>query len=110
MGIVLDPAFGGRYTYTFEQLDGALTRLLLGCLLMREHCLRDLEAGLQHRVEGALRILKDHRDVPSANVANLLIADLHQVLVAEQDLATHDLAWIRHQAEERQRRHRLPAA
>ena len=109
MRIVLDPALRGGDAHALQKLDRALASLLLGRLLVREHRLGDLKAGLQDRVERALGILEDHRDVAAANVADLLVAQLQQVLVAKQHLAADHLARVRHQPEQRQRRHRLAA-
>jgi hypothetical protein len=77
---------------------------------MGEHRLVHLKAGAQNGIERALRILKDHRDVATADLTDLLAGQLQQVLVVEQDLAANDPAGVRHEPQDRKRGHRFAAA
>src|ERR1700674_5250914 len=77
---------------------------------MRQHRLVNLEAGAQNRIERALWVLEDHRDVTPADLTNFLIGDLEKILIAKQDLASHDAAWLRHQPQQRKCSHGFSAA
>src|SRR5262249_39662954 len=68
-----------------------------------------LESDAQHRVERAERILEDHRDVAPADLTEIIGFELEQVLVAEDDLAAHDLAGFLHETEDRHRGDALAA-
>src|SRR5258706_15796701 len=66
--------------------------------------LDDLLLDTQHWIQARNRILKDHRDLPTANLAQLILAQLQQILVEEHDRALFDLGrWHRQQAQDRER-------
>ena len=75
-----------------------------------QHRLVDLKAGAQDRVERALRVLEDHRDVAPAHLTDLVIGELEQVLVLEEHLAPHHPTRLRHEAQQREGCHRLAAS
>ena len=52
---------------------------------------RDLATNRQHRVERCHRILEDHGDPVAADVAELVLAHLQQILTVKPHLAIHDL-------------------
>ena len=71
----------------------------------------DLRADGERRIERGHRLLKDHGNVPAANLLHLTLALLEQILTLEEDLAADNLARRRRdQAENRQRSHALAAA
>ena len=108
MGEVFVTALGGRDPHLLEQLERPRSRLVLG-LAVRKHRLVDLEPSAQHRVQRALRVLEDHRDVAPSNLPDLLARELEEVLVAEQHLAPDNAARLGHQPQQRQGGHRLAA-
>ena len=58
--------------------------------VVRHHRLGDLVADRQHRVQRRHRVLEDHRHVAAADLAELLLRQLQQVLALEDRLALRD--------------------
>jgi len=106
----MDPCFGGGDPHLLEQRDRPFQGILGLHVAVRLDRLLDLKAHLEDRIQAAERVLKDHRDVLAANVADLLAAHLQQVIAAEQDLAAHDPARFVDQAQDGQGGHALAAA
>ncbi len=80
-----------------QELDRSLERGAPIDLLMKADRLRDLVADAMHRVERGHRLLKDHRDLVAADVADLLLGNRQQVfddagLAPQPDLAADDRA------------------
>ena len=72
--------------------------------------LGDLATDRHRRVERGHRVLEDHADVVAADLADLLLADRHEVAAVQSDLAAGDEPAPRQQAHDRHRGHRLAAA
>ena len=89
-----------------QHRDHALLRLLVGEPLVGDHRLLDLEPNAKDRVERGHRVLEDHRDLVAAELPDLVIRHLQHVLLSKQDPAA-DLARLGHEAQQRERRHRL---
>ena len=70
-----------------EHVDRACERVLRGHVLMSLDRFCDLLAHLVQRMERRHWILEDHADLGTADAAELVGAELQQVLAAEQDLA-----------------------
>mmetsp|Transcript_260 Transcript_260/g.402 ORF Transcript_260/g.402 Transcript_260/m.402 type:complete len:233 (+) Transcript_260:238-936(+) len=100
--IILKPPFRVGNAHKLQQFDRAATRGLLVQPHVLAQRLHQLETDVEHRVEGGHRILEHHPDPGAANGAQLVFTDLHQVAVAEQNLALADLGGRhRQQADER---------
>src|ERR1700730_8680738 len=82
-------------------VDPTMRDVVPGDLVVRAHRLVDLKADAQHRVQRAERVLEDHRDVAPADVAQLLVVELEQILALEHDLAVNHLARPLDETEER---------
>ena len=106
---VLDSRLCGWYPHLLQQVDSAGMGLGLRAAV-GQHRLVDLKAGAEDRVERALRVLEDHRDIAPAYLADLVIGELQQVLVLEEDLAPHHPTRLRHEAQQREGCHRLAAS
>src|SRR6266699_3354716 len=52
----------------------------------------DLLADREDRVQRGHRLLKDHRDLVAADVANLFVVELDEVVAVEDDLTRYDAA------------------
>ena len=82
-----------------QQVDGALTALLLGhARLVQQQHFGDLLADGHRRVEGGQRILEDHGDFRAANLHQLFFRQVGDVAPVEDDLAGIDFAARRQQA------------
>jgi hypothetical protein len=77
--VAVDPLARPRDAHPFEQLHGALQRLLLGQPLVLLDLLDDLLADLLHRVQRGHRVLEDHGDLGAAHPAQLLLAGADQL-------------------------------
>ena len=111
MRVVAHATFSVRDADHFEELDGALKSCGGVHLQVQLKRFRQLPANGQHRVERRHRLLKDHRNLVAADVADFVLVDLEQVLAFEDHFAAYDLAWRRgDQAQNRQRAHALAAA
>jgi hypothetical protein len=84
--VVVDAALGPRDADQAQQLDGAVARVLLGLLLVRQDHLGDLGAHLVERVQARERVLEDHRDLLAADLPDLVAVHLEQVVALEQGL------------------------
>src|SRR6202022_1934142 len=87
--VVTDPLPGGWDADLLHQAHGPTLGVTLLELLVGVHPLFDLVAHLEHRVEGAQRVLEYHGDVPPSDLPHLLLRKLEQVFATEQDLAAH---------------------
>src|SRR5580704_825491 len=110
VGEVVDTALGIRDAHLSEQIDAAGLDIVFGDLVVGVHRLVDLVADTQHWVHRAERILKDHRDVTSTDVAQLFLGELQQIASLEHDLAADHLARSLDQTEDRHGRDALAAA
>ena len=77
--------------------------------LMQPYRFGNLIADGEHRVQGTHRFLKDHRNGVAADLAHFSFTQSEQVASVENDLTGHP-GTQRGQAQDGQRRHRLPAA
>ena len=78
---------------------------------MKHNGFADLIADRPHRVERCHRLLKDHGDLVAAHAAHLCIGQLEKITTIESDTARDNTPWrIRHQPQNRQRRHAFAAA
>ena len=93
-----------------EQLCSALLRIALVHAEVGFEHLADLAADRQNRVQARHRVLEDHRDLPPADAAELLVGKLQQVPVLEIRRSRGDLAGARQDSEQRERGHALAAA
>ena len=75
---------------------------------MIDHRLGDLEADLHGGVEGAHRVLEDHPDLFSADVAHLFFWKLEQVNVIKENAALFNLCGGGKELEQSLRRDRFP--
>ena len=108
--ILLEAALRIGNAHQLHELDGTRLRLLLRHAEMDEERLHDLEADRQHRVERCHRLLEDHRDVASPDLAHLVFAEIEQVLPPEQDAARdHSSRRPRKEPHDGERGHRLAA-
>ena len=98
--VVVRPSRRIWHSDLFEQVDAPPFDLIFGNLVVRLHRLVDLKPNLEHRIERAQRILEDHRDVPPADVAQLVDGHPYQVLAFKENLAAHDPSRALHQAED----------
>src|SRR5205807_8367304 len=73
-----------------QQLAGVRERATAGDALVRTHHVDELVADPHHRVERVHGALEDHRDVPPAEAAELLLALARQVLALEDDAPADD--------------------
>ncbi len=111
MRIVVQARVGAGNADHLQQLHGTLARLLLVHVQVQFERLGDLAPDRQHRVERGHRILEDHGDAVAANLAQLVFAQLEQVLTVKPHFAVHDLAgWLWNQANERHDAHALARA
>jgi hypothetical protein len=91
-----------------KQLHRPPPRLLLVHVQVQFQRFGDLAANRQHRVKRGHRVLKDHGDAVAANLAQLFLAHLDQVLTVKQDLAVYNFTgWLGNQADERHHAHTL---
>src|SRR5436190_427412 len=76
-----------------EQFLCPRERALLVDALVRLHRVDELVADAHHGIERVHRALKDHRDVPPAEAAYVLVAFADEVLAPEDDAAAGDPPW-----------------
>src|SRR6516164_4966452 len=69
---------------------------------MIEGGLGDLEVNTEQRVQRRHRILKDHRDPPTADMAHLARPFLCKLLAVKFDIAANDMGRRREKADDRQ--------
>ena len=94
-----------------QHLDGLVHRRGFRQILVQPDRLADLGADRHDRVQRGHRLLEDHRDLVAADVAHLGFAERHEILAVDLDRAADDASRrVRHQAQQRQRGHRLAAA
>jgi hypothetical protein len=75
--------------HEFEQLQGALSGLLPGHLLVPHQGFDDLLAYRVHRIEGGHRLLKHHGDEAATQVLHLPLGEAIQALPFERALPCH---------------------
>ena len=90
VGIGLEAGLRLGHADRSEQLDGLLACLVLGDLAVSLDGLDHLLLDGQHRVEAGHRVLEDHGDLATAQVAHLGLAVGQQVLPVEADAAALD--------------------
>ena len=111
MGIVVDPGRGIGNTNQFQQFGGADAGLRAGQAHVADQRLHDLIADGEHRVQAGHRVLKDETDPRAAHIAQVVVADLEQVAVAQHDLTTADFGRGRRQKpDQRHHGHRFARA
>src|SRR5271165_3310278 len=78
---------------------------------MKPERLRDLLADGKDRIQRGHRVLEDHRDRLTADLAHLRLALLEEILTAKDHLTAVDMAWRdRHESHNRERVYRLAGA
>ena len=92
-----------------ERFAGALARLASARSEHRER-LRDLSSDPDRRVQGAPRVLVDHRDPARVELAQGATVKRERVLSRDRDRTAGDGAVPRQVADDRERRGRFPAA
>ena len=110
MGVVVDALLRRGDAHQAQHLDGPLSGLGLGHLLVLQDHLHDLVAHGVDRVEGGHGILEDHGDLLAAHPAHLPLAVGEDVLVLEEDLPVHHPAGVLEQAHDGEAGHALAAA
>ena len=90
VGVVVDPALGGGDPDLGEHVEGDLPGLGGGLVLVEDDRLGDLVSDRVDRVQRRHGLLEDHGDVVAADLAQLGLGDLREVLALEQDLAARD--------------------
>ena len=87
--IAVDPLFGRGDAHQFQQLHGAAVQLapIQGGVFAQG--LANLLAHRQHRIERADGLLEDHADLAAADVAQLVVAERHQLPILPADAAFH---------------------
>src|SRR6185312_11611578 len=93
-----------------EELDRAVPRGVLARVAVRRERLGDLGTDAIHRVETGEGILKDHRDLLAAHLAEVIRRQREKVTALELDLAGDDRARPVEQAHDREIRDALPRA
>src|SRR6476659_709252 len=94
-----------------ERLDSAVPRLPAAYAAMDSHYLRHLITDGEHRVKRRHRLLKDHRDTITANVAHCIIVEGHEIFALELDAtALLNASGRLNQSENGKRGDRLAAA
>ena len=93
-----------------HQLKGPLRGLGPADAQVDERALGDLGADPHDRVERAHRLLEDHRHLRAADAVEVGLAQRHQVLAIQQDLAGGDARLRRQHAEDGAQRHALAGA
>src|SRR5262249_837880 len=107
----LDPLGRLRNADAAEHVDGALLRLRLARLRMVDLVgLRDLAPDGIERMQSREWILEDHRDVPAAQLAHLLVRQADEVAAVQQDLPGDGGPLRVMQPENGQARHALAGA
>src|SRR6185312_15694532 len=74
------------------------------------HRLADLLPDPEHRVQARHRVLEDHRDVPAADRAQVLVLQPDEVGAVEDRLAAADVAGAGEDPEQRERGYALAGA
>ena len=108
MRILVEPAHRVGDADQLHQFDGARRRFLVGHAEMDLQRFLDLQADREDRIQRGHRLLKDHRDVATANLAHLLVVEVEQGSAVEHDPAFRDFPgkpW--QQPHDRERRYRL---
>src|SRR5438094_1138847 len=95
----------------FHRCDGLLHRLVSIHVVMDDERFRHLGAGTHRRVEGVQGALEDHRDAfPPDLFPEILVAEGHNVLAVEPDLALVALDVLRQETKDRVRGRGLSAS
>ena len=76
---------------------------------MSQYRFRNLIAHTHHRIESGHRLLKDHADFCTANMAHLRLGHSEQITAAELNVAVNERLW-REQAQDGQGADRLSGA
>ncbi len=79
-----------RHAHAAQQRHGALARSRRGEAAMRGHRFHELLGDAQHGVERGHRVLKDHRDLAAAHVADFVLAEPREVAATKDDAAADD--------------------
>ncbi len=106
--VLVDAPLGARDADEPQQLDHALlgrARTHMGLVLADR--LLDLMTDGEHWVERGHRVLEDHGDLATADLAQLTVLEREQIAALEERLAADDTA-LRDQAEQRHHAHALP--
>ena len=106
-GYCVEPRRGGLHPDLGEQLHRALEGFGLARVACGADRLDQLVPDRLHRVEGAERVLEDHRDAAAAHAPEHIVLRAAQLEAAELDRAATDPAGRLQQAEDGQRHRRL---
>ena len=78
---------------------------------MKSQRFGDLPTNGEQGVQRRHRVLEDHGDCPAADPPHFVVAFTEHVDAVDQHFAAYDLSsWLRDQAHDRERCHRLSAA
>src|SRR5262249_47352349 len=107
--VIQAPACLGN-AHAIQHLNCAL---LGGISIKLQVCLNSLCDLIPHgidRVQRGHRILKDHRDLCAAQLMQLVLAELEDVVALERHPAANNLAWRYDESHDRERGHAFTAA
>ena len=89
--ILLDATLRERHAHEVEQLDRALARLIVtDAGIVRRDRLGDLVTDREHGIERRHRILEDHRNLPTADLLQLLLRHGQEIATLVERLSAHD--------------------
>src|SRR6266851_1127790 len=108
MWIRLETTLRRGDVHEFEQLQGALSGLLSGHLLVAHQGLDDLLAYRVHWIEGGHGLLKHHSDEAATQVLYLPLGEGIQALPFERDLPCHARPGLGQEADKRAHGDALP--
>ena len=85
--ILVHPCFRGRNAHQAQHFHGARVGFLSAHVLVNAQRLHDLVGNAQHRVQGRQRVLKDHGDIPAADVLHFPEGQVQDIPALQQHLA-----------------------
>jgi len=109
MWIGVQARLGIGNPHALEQFEGAAARLCVRDALVEADRLHHLCTHRGHRVQTGHRLLEDHGDLLTANLAHRGHGEPPDVATGQRDLASLDASGLGHQAQDRESRHRLAA-
>jgi hypothetical protein len=90
MGIILQALLGRWYADISQELHASCVQVFVAHPFMDHDGLPDLVADGKDGIEGGHGLLEDHGDAISANPLHLFFTKIQEVLIVEDDLASHD--------------------
>jgi hypothetical protein len=108
MWIRLETTLRRGDVHEFEQLQGALSGLLPGHLLVAHQGLDNLLAYRVDRIEGRHGLLKHHSDKAATQVLHLPLGEGIEALPFERDLSSHARSSFGQEPDQRAHGNALP--